>query len=409
MKSIFFSSTLALLLLSGCGEENSSEGQTLSELSLGEALFKDKSLSLNQNMSCATCHAPEHAFVDARFHLEGDNNPVHGALSVGSDDLSLGGRNAPTAAYAKFFPDFHYDDKKQEFIGGQFHDGRAKDLQEQAKGPFLDTAEMMMPSAEAVVDKVLENTEYEKSMKALYGDDLFNDKEVAYDKVAKAIATFEESEEFSTFTSRYDKFVEGNTSALNNDEREGMQLFFSNNNLNCVNCHQSESTPQAEHELFTNFSYRNIGTPQNLENLKVKFGEDVNASEHIDHGLFGRSDKDDFNITDKFDGFMKVPTLRNIAVTAPYMSNGVFKNLQSVLEFYDHMSGASAKHSNNPETEQPWRDAEVNSTINHKDLEIPDGMNDAKIWKLEAFLRALTDAKYEKFLPPFRDKPILPQ
>lgn len=405
MKSLISSATLSLLLLSGCGEESLNSTDTLSELSLGEALFHDKTLSKNQNMSCATCHSSQSAFMDARHLQDGDTNPVDGALSVGSDNLALGGRNAPTAAYAHFSPQFHYDATKSEFVGGQFWDGRAKDLQEQAKGPFLDSAEMMMPSAEAVVEKVLENSLYEKSMKSLYGADIFNDKKEAYEKVAEAIATFESSESFAPFTSRYDKYKDGNSSALSDDEKEGMLLFFSNNNLSCVNCHQSESSAQARHELFTNFSYRNVGTPQNIEALKVKFGEDVNSSEHIDHGLYGRSDRDEFNITEAQDGFMKVPTLRNVAVTAPYMSNGVFKNLQTVLEFYDHMSGNNAKHPLNPETKTSWKSAEINSTISHKDLEIPDGMNDAKIWKLEAFLRALTDEQYEKLLPPFREKP----
>jgi len=404
MKTILLATALTSLLLSGCGDEQNSTTK-VDEVTLGEKLFHDKTLSLHKNMSCATCHDPEHAFIDARFHNDGDNNPVEGALSVGSDGEALGGRNAPTAAYAKFYPDFHYDTTKKEFLGGQFHDGRAKDLQAQAKGPFLDTAEMMMPDAETVVDRVLENEEYVKDFKSLYGEDIFNDKEKAYDTLAGAIATFEKSEEFSTFSSRYDKFLDGNSSALSDDEREGMQLFFANNNLSCVNCHQSEKLPQAEHELFTNFTYKNIGTPQNREALKVKFGNDVNLSGHIDHGLYGREDKNDFNITEKYDGFMKVPTLRNIAVTAPYMSNGVFQNLQTVLEFYDHMSGNNAKHKINPETKQSWRSAEVNSTINHKDLKIPDGMNDEKIWKLEAFLRALTDEKYEKLLPEFRNKP----
>jgi len=127
MKSII-SGFLVVVFLTACGGGG---GGTNSETTnnpfdtkakLGESLFSDKNLSLTKNTSCATCHNPDHAFVDTRF-LGTDVNQsifIHGALSVGDDGKSLGGRNTPTASYAMFSPEFN----ATTVVGGQFHDGR---------------------------------------------------------------------------------------------------------------------------------------------------------------------------------------------------------------------------------------------------------------------------------------------
>ncbi len=413
MKKIVVSSVAIAVLMLGCEEsvktvvETKEVEKSLSAPQLGELLYKDRTLSLHQNMACATCHDLEHGFVDARFDSAhgGIGNRVDGALSEGSDNFALGGRNAPSAGYAKFSPEFHFNTNESRHVGGQFWDGRAKDLQAQAKGPFLDTAEMMMPSAEAVVDRVMENDLYVESFKTLYGSDIFEDKDEAYEKVAQSVADYESSEVFTTYSSRYDKYKDGNDSALSNLEKEGMLLFFANDNVSCKNCHQLDESPTAKHELFTNQMYSNIGTPQNISALKVKFGDAMNPADHIDHGLFGRSDIADFNITAAQDGFVKTPTLRNVAVTGPYMSNGVFSDLQTVLEFYDHMSGSNGDHPLNRETGEAWNAPDVNTTIDTEDLKIADGMNDAKIHAIEAFLRTLTDEKFEYLMPSFRAAP----
>ncbi|MCK5747588.1 MAG: cytochrome-c peroxidase, partial [Oricola sp.] len=106
---------------------------------LGRSLFFDTNLSKNRTEACASCHDPEFAFTDPR-----------GMASPGDDGVSLGDRNAPTAAYASFSPAFHRD-KDGEWVGGQFLDGRAASLEEQAGGPPLNPAEMGMPDKAAVV------------------------------------------------------------------------------------------------------------------------------------------------------------------------------------------------------------------------------------------------------------------
>ena len=123
---------------------------------------------------------------------------------MGDDGVSLGGRNAPTISYAMFTPTFTKT-TTGNYLGGQFHDGRAATLQEQAKGPFLDSAEMMMPSAQAVIDRVLENTDYVTEFKALYGEEIFNDTQTAFSALAESIAKFEKTYVFAPFDSKYDR------------------------------------------------------------------------------------------------------------------------------------------------------------------------------------------------------------
>jgi cytochrome c peroxidase len=112
---------------------------------------------------------------------------------------------------------------------------------------------------------------------------------------------------------------------------------------------------------------------------------------YIDHGLL-----DNPAITDpQHDGKFKVPTLRNIAVTAPYMHNGVFRDLKTVIEFYDQYN--NPQRILNPETGESWAPAEVAETINKQDLKAKK-LSDAKIDALVAFLKILTDQRYEHLI-----------
>ena len=191
---------------------------------LGKKLFFDKNLSKNRTLSCASCHDPKHAFIDARFTI----NPVDGALSVGDDGITLGGRNAPTIMYAKITPNFFQMDDGTR-VGGQFWDGRAKNLKEQAKGPFLDPAEMMMPDAGSVVKRVKENATYTQELKKLYGKEIFNDNDKAYDAIAQAIAKFEKTAEFSPFDSKFDRsklpYFHVDSYEMNEHVKLGYRLF----------------------------------------------------------------------------------------------------------------------------------------------------------------------------------------
>jgi len=379
-KNIMIIGTLGILLV-GCGKIYKSKEE------LGKDLFFDKSLSLTKQTSCATCHDPDHAFIDARHMLPGAHHVVDGALSIGDDGVSLGGRNAPTVAYAKFSPEFNVTSLK----GGQFYDGRASTLKDQAMGPPLDKAEMMMPNKESFVRRIKENPSYLLAFKTFYGLNMYDTADKIYEAFGDVIEKYEQTDEFSPFDSKYDRYLQGKY-VLSKKEEKGMNIFFSKEKSNCKKCHTLKKTSNEKRETFTNYKYHNIGTPRNLKALEARFVNGQAKLNATDHGLLGNK-----LVTDKAqDGKVKIPTLRNIAITGPYMSNGVFNNLSTVLAFYDHMGGEN-RRPYNPETGELWEKPIVKETINHKALKMP-ALSDEDLEDLEAFLRILTDKRYEHLL-----------
>lgn len=344
------------------------------EADLGQLLYFDTSLSKNRTQSCATCHNPNHGFVDER------DNTIGAMVSMGDDGKSLGDRNAPTASYAVFSPHFGFDKKKKLFKGGQFLDGREKDLQGQAGGPPLNPIEMGMSSKEEVVERLKENPEYIKRFSALYGNDILNDAKKGYEAMSKAIAAFESTKEFSPFDSKYDRYLKGEYE-LSDQEELGRSLFFSNNNTNCAVCHVLKGEDK-EGETFSNYEFHNIGVPSN----KVLMERGIIKPTFKDKGL-ANNEKAKEN-----EGKFKVPTLRNVAVTSPYMHNGVFKDLRTVILFYDTFNNPERKI--NPETNAPWGDAEIEHSVNLKDLKSKK-LSEQKVDALVAFLKTLTDKRYE--------------
>ncbi|NVK18417.1 MAG: methylamine utilization protein MauG [Methylocystaceae bacterium] len=390
MKVIFISSEFAMpshlfkpLILSTCilfSGLSPAKSDDLSEL--GQLLFFDTALSKNETQACATCHNPEFGFTDPR------DNGVSKMASLGDDDKSIGDRQAPTASYASFSPTFHKTDKGV-YKGGQFWDGRAADLAEQAGGPPLNPAEMGMPDKASVIERLKENPDYIDRFTKLFGADIFKDVDLAYNKMTQAIAAYERTKEFAPFDSKYDRFLRGEVK-LTGQEELGRILFFSQQFTNCNRCHQLQTLPGAENETFTNYEYHNIGVPSNTALRNVN-GVGVEA---IDDGLLANP-----GVTEKeHRGKHKVPTLRNVAVTAPYMHNGVFKDLRTVIKFYNKYNSRSPVSQINPETKQNWAPAEVPDTISEEDLKVGDALDTRKIDALVAFMETLTDARYEHLL-----------
>ena len=344
---------------------------------LGRILFFDVNLSKNRTQSCATCHNPNAGFVDDR------DNGVKKMASLGDDGKSLGDRQAPTASYAKFSPVFHFDEKAKKYVGGEFWDGREATLEGQAGGPPLNPIEMGMSDKKAVVDRLKENTLYVDSFKKIFGADIFKNDDKAYEAMTIAIASFERTDEFSPFDSKYDRYLKGEYD-LTPLEDLGKSIFFSNNNNSCANCHVLKGEDK-EGETFTNYQYHNIGTPANNE-LRAK-----NGVKAIDEGLLANSNVSD--VAQK--GKHKVPTLRNVAVTAPYMHNGVFKDLKTVVEFYDKYNNKD--RNIDPETNKPWDEPEVKDNISLQELKA-NKLTDRKVEALVAFMKLLTDKKYEHLL-----------
>lgn len=344
---------------------------------LGKTLFLDKNLSKNRTQSCATCHNPDAGFSDDR------HNGISKMASLGDDGKSLGDRTAPSALYAKFSPSFHFDEKKKKYIGGQFWDGRASTLEDQAGGPPLNPIEMGMGSKKELVQRIEENAFYVETFKELFGNDIFKDENKAYDAFTSVVASYEKTDEFSPFDSKYDRYLKGEYD-LTVLEDLGRTLFFSNNNNSCATCHVLKGEDK-EGETFTNYEYHNIGVPQN-KHLRTK-----NGVKDIDNGLLNNPAVND----EIHKGKYKVPTLRNVALTAPYMHNGVFKDLKTVVEFYDKYNNKD--RNINPETNLPWEEAEVEETIAKEELKAK-ALSDRKVDALVAFMKLLTDKKYEHLL-----------
>lgn len=344
---------------------------------LGERLFFDTDLSANRTQSCASCHDPDFAFADPR-----------GMASPGDDGVSIGDRNAPTAAYARFSPPFGMDEKLG-WRGGQFLDGRAATLEEQAGGPFLNPIEMGMKDEAAVIARVREDPDYTEAFATLFGPEVLDDTEAAYAALTRAIAAFERSDTFAPFDSKYDRWLRGEVE-LTRQEELGRTLFFSQQFTNCADCHKLSESAMDPQETFTDYLFHNIGVPVN-EALRAQNGVDA---DFVDHGLGGPDALDSETESGKF----RTPTLRNVAVTAPYMHNGIFADLRTVILFYNTYNTRNEARLINPETGARFGPPEVPGTVARDMLEVGPALDDQRIDALVAFLETLTDARYEPLL-----------
>lgn len=385
---------VGIITLAGCGDA-ASEALSFADVSaLGEAFFADVNFSRARTQACATCHDPERAFTDGR---PDPSTGLVSATSLGDDGFSLGARNAPSAAYASLAPAFAYGERRRFHkqrqhrvyagaLGGQFWDGRAATLEEQAGGPPLNPAEMNMPNKAAILERIREDARYVDAMASFFGEGVLDDGERAYAAFTQAIAAYERSETFAPFDSRYDRSLRGEV-LLSSLELTGKALFFSQF-TNCSICHQLRSQGDPAERLqepFTGYEYHNLGIPAN-DALRAQ-----TKGSQADPGLAVHGDK-----PAEEQGQFKVPTLRNVAVTGPYMHNGVFRNLRTVIAFYDHHNNPA--RATNPETGQAWREPETPGTVARTLLEVGDPLRDTQIDALVCFLRALTDRRYEPLL-----------
>lgn len=245
---------------------------TAAKVSLGKLLYFDPRLSKDNSISCASCHNPFHGFA----------HPDRTSSGVG---LQKGGRNSPTVL-------------NRLFSAEQFWDGRAKDLEEQAHGPLTNPVEMAMPSHDEVVTKVRAVAGYAPLFKQAFGENT-----VTMGRIAKAIAAYERT--VVTGNSPYDRYQAGDKGALSSSAVRGMQLF--NGRANCVTCHVGFN--------FTDENYRNIGV--GMKQAKPDVGRYEVTKKDADRGAF------------------KTPTLRNVALTAPYMHDGSEYTLLATIEFYN--------------------------------------------------------------------------
>lgn len=252
---------------------------TPAKIELGKQLFFDPRLSLDGTVSCNSCH---------NVMGSGEDNRIH-SVGVGG---KVGGRTSPTVWNSAYLP-------------VMFWDGRAPTLEEQAKGPMTNPVEMAMPSHDAVVERLKQIPDYVKQFKAIYG----GENPVTIDNTVKAIASFERT--LITPNSAFDKFQRGNKNALSPAAKRGFQLI---QDKGCISCHNGP--------MFSGPG----GVP-----LYMKFpvfpGSEYDAKYKIteDPGRHTASKQEaDKNV-------WRVPTWRNIALTAPYLHNGSAKTLEEVV------------------------------------------------------------------------------
>lgn len=297
---------------------------------LGKRIFEDKSLSRPAGVSCASCH-------DAATAFQGVNGSPVPAVARGSLPASLGKRNTPTIMYASFSPPFGFVEERDEKtgkvekipVGGQFLDGRAADLLAQFSGPLLDPLEMNAPSKAFAVEAIRDGA-YASLAREVYGDRLFDDRDKAFEKLAQAVVAYESSARFHPFASKFDDWLRGR-GKLTPLEQKGFALFKDPEKGNCLACHAGKEGSRAPRDwLFTDFTYDALGGPKNPAIAATANAPDLGLCRQP--GL-EKTAPAGFDV-ESVCGAFKVPTLRNIAVTGPWLHNGVFTKLRDVVAFY---------------------------------------------------------------------------
>lgn len=246
---------------------------------LGRKLFYEKRLSVDDSVSCASCHAPETGFADRR------------GRSVGVGGKS-GTRNAPTVLNAAYSP-------------RQFWDGRAGSLEEQAGGPIANPVEMNLPHA-ACAAKLNGDAGYRAAFERAFGPG-----PVTMERIRMALASFERT--LVSGNSAFDRYrYGGDVQAMNAAAIRGLAVFTDAGRGNCAVCH-----PIGAHDaLFTDGKFHNTGSGVNGEGELTDVGRYAETKSERDRGAF------------------KTPTLRSVALTAPYMHDGSLQTLKQVVDFY---------------------------------------------------------------------------
>jgi len=298
------------------------DGFTPQEIDLGRYLFFDPVLSGNGKQSCATCHNPDKGFADGRQFSPG----ATGTLTA---------RNVPGLWNVGFLKRY-------------FWDGRANSLEQQMQGPLYSKGEMAS-SKEKILASLNGNASYRRLFASAYAGST-----ITIDQVYRSIAGFESS--LVSLNSRYDLYAHGFPDALNKQEVEGLNIFRSFV-ARCAECH----TPP----LFTNQQIVVIGSPEP-------------AGRAFDPGA------GNYSAEQRLRGGFKVPSLRNVALTAPYMHSGRFGTLRETVAFYNGGRGHAV-----PKEE---------TLFLHWHIHEPK-LRDEELDRLVDFLKTLTDESFKPQRP----------
>jgi cytochrome c peroxidase len=260
---------------------------TPEKVELGKLLFFDPILSDDNTLSCAHCHHPHLGFSDGLPRSRGRGGKGAGRERTGGIELTRGAPSLWNTVYNH----------------RQFWDGRAAHLEEQARMVITTPEEVNADPAE-LVRELKAIPEYRALFDKAFGGT--DGESITFKNVTHAIAAFQRT--LVSFNSRFDRYAAGDGSALSPQEKRGLKLFLSPK-TRCNECH---GIP-----VFADRNFKVIGVPD------PKDGPADVAKPEAERGRGGGSN-----------GAFKIPTLRNIALTAPYMHNGVFETLEEVLDFY---------------------------------------------------------------------------
>ncbi len=333
--------------------------QTPGKIALGNKLFNDERFSSTGMVSCATCHEAEKTFTDSPLKVSEGINKLTGT------------RNAPTVVNSAYFEKL-------------FWDGRSPDLEDQALHPFLNPVEMGLKDHTPILDIVRTDGEYKKLFRDVFGK---TGTSITMKEVTQAIAAFERTK--ISGDSPFDRwYYGGEKDALTPEEKQGFDIFV--NKGRCVSCHVIEQT-QA---VFTDNRFHNVGVGINdiqadIPGLAGEFIKAKLTASEVDIKILTdkrTSELGRFAVTQNFDdlGAFKTSTLRNIAVTGPYMHDGSLKTLKEVVEHYNN--GGVAKKGD------PVNDF-LGSGIR------PLNLTDDQVTDLVLFMETLTSPEFARKQP----------
>ncbi len=258
--------------------------QTVAKIELGKTLFFDPRLSSTGTVSCNSCHNVMAGGEDNRPNSVG----VHG---------QTGGRSAPTVW-------------NSAFLTVQFWDGRAPSLEAQAKGPVTNPIEMGMKDWDTVIQRLEKISGYEPLFQAAFS----GPNPITADNAAKAIAAYERT--LITHGSPYDRFQRGEETALTEQQVKGLESFI---NIGCFSCHYGPnfSGPSMQNQMGKGWFHKFPTIPGSPYEMQYKLLDD----------------KGRYEVTgeDQDKHFWRVPTLRNVALTAPYFHNGAVPTLEEAV------------------------------------------------------------------------------
>jgi cytochrome c peroxidase len=319
---------------------------TIGKVALGKMLFWDPILSGNKDVACASCHHPSAGYAE---NIELSIGVGGQGLNATRSKGALIKRNAPSVlntAFNGIRNGVHYNAS----IAPMFWDNRALSLEEQALLPILDNKEMRG-------DRIAEKDLYDSLVIRLKNipeyvmlfEKSFGKNEITKANIGKAIGAFERT--LVAKNSKFDRYAAGDTKAMSALELRGMVNFIE---AGCIKCHNGP--------MFSDYKLH----------------------------VTGISDSPKLKETDKGDGkfAFRTPSLRNLRLTAPYMHNGNFKNLEEVLAFYEELNAVAAASAN------------PNIKTDQMDIALrPLGMIDAQVPSIIAFLNALNDNDFDKTVP----------